>query len=78
MFTPKGDEYKTSVASYWSQQEQLVQPACIVIAQRTVDVAIAVGVLDIASKLLHDNGCEFAVRSGGCVASLSYSAPRLT
>ncbi|KAL6721082.1 hypothetical protein ACLMJK_000182 [Lecanora helva] len=65
VFNPDGSRYKSSIASYWSVQEQSVRPACVVIPQNTIDVAFAVGILNIASELLHDNGCEFAVRSGG-------------
>ncbi|KAG8529862.1 uncharacterized protein KY384_005343 [Bacidia gigantensis] len=55
--------YKQSLASYWSAQEQAVQPSCIYIPKTAKDVAAAVFVLNIASKLI--KGCEFAVRGGG-------------
>jgi len=65
VFTPGGAQYKTSVSSYWSAQEQAVKPACVVVPEKTSDVSIAVGVLNVASQLLNDVGCEVAVRSGG-------------
>ena len=64
--TPLGVTYNLSIASYWSAQEQEVSPACVVVPKSAKDVSVAIFVLGIASDVLPtDNGCKFAVRSGG-------------
>ena len=64
--TPSGAPYNLSIASYWSAQEQEVTPACVIIPKSANDVSVAVFVLGIASDILPtNNGCKFAVRSGG-------------
>ena len=59
--------YTSSLLSYWSQQEQQISPACIVIPRMARDVQIAIFVLNVAGKILEDDGCKFAIRSGGQV-----------
>ncbi|KAL8823342.1 MAG: hypothetical protein Q9191_005944 [Dirinaria sp. TL-2023a] len=61
-----GVAYNISIASYWSAQEQEVSPSCVFIPKSAQDVSVAVFILGIASNILStDNGCKFAVRSGG-------------
>lgn len=62
---PVTPAYTVSLLSYWSQQEQQVLPACVVTAKSAQDVATAVHVLNITSQILKNDGCNFAVRSGG-------------
>ena len=62
---PASPAYNGSLLSYWSQQEQQVSPACIVGVKSAQDVATAVFVLNIASQIINNDGCKFAVRSGG-------------
>ncbi|KAF2802245.1 FAD-binding domain-containing protein [Mytilinidion resinicola] len=56
--------YEASLASYYSQQEQSLNPTCIVIPTTNEDVATAVFILNTAYKLSL-SGCKFAIRSGG-------------
>ncbi|KAK0883309.1 hypothetical protein LTR87_002817 [Friedmanniomyces endolithicus] len=56
--------YISSLASYWSVQEESVHPTCVVSATTTQDVAIAVFILTVGGELLPGQ-CDFAVRSGG-------------
>ena len=63
--TPVESAYKSSLLSYWSLQEQQVSPACVVNVKSAQDVATAVYVLNINSQIVNNDGCKFAVRSGG-------------
>ncbi|TGJ82176.1 hypothetical protein E0Z10_g6569 [Xylaria hypoxylon] len=53
--------YNVSVASYFSQQQQAVQPACVVSPQTTQDVSTAIRILTSHT----DGQCKFSIRSGG-------------
>ncbi len=53
--------YEASVASYFSQQQQAVQPACVVSPQTTQDVSTAIRILTSHT----DGQCKFSIRSGG-------------
>ncbi|KAL4943633.1 hypothetical protein BDV06DRAFT_221085 [Aspergillus oleicola] len=55
---PNSVTYNESVSSYWSQQEQLVSPSCVLSPTSAQDVSIAL-------QILVPQSCEFAVRSGG-------------
>lgn len=55
---PNSSAYKTSLASYFSTQEESIQPACIVSPSNTNDVAVVV-------KALAAGRGDFAIRSGG-------------
>ncbi|GFF67555.1 uncharacterized FAD-linked oxidoreductase YgaK [Aspergillus lentulus] len=55
---PNSTAYETSVDSYWSQQEQLINPSCVLSATSAEDVSKAL-------RVLVPNACKFAVRSGG-------------
>ena len=63
--TPLGPAYTLSLLSYWAQQEQQVSPACVVTAKSAQDVATAVYVLNVTAHNVKNDGCKFAVRSGG-------------
>jgi hypothetical protein len=56
--------YDISLASYWSQQEQALQPSCIV---RTGDLNAIAAAVEFLGKENHQKpgSCPFAVRSGG-------------
>ncbi|KAI1171413.1 hypothetical protein F4777DRAFT_591217 [Nemania sp. FL0916] len=53
--------YNASVASYFSQQQQAVQPACVVSPQTAEDVSTTIRILTSQP----DGQCKFAIRSGG-------------
>jgi FAD/FMN-containing dehydrogenase len=55
---PNSTAYESSVNSYWSQQEQLISPSCVLSATSAEDVSKAL-------RVLVPNACKFAVRSGG-------------
>lgn len=60
---PGSEEYNTSLTSYFSQQEQSLQPALIVIPQSAQEVA---EIVKIIAKHHNSNAAPcFAVRSGG-------------
>ncbi|OCK78514.1 putative oxidoreductase [Lepidopterella palustris CBS 459.81] len=56
--------YQNSLLSYWSQQEQSIHPACIVIPTSSNDVSLAVYVLNTAYSMSMRE-CQFAIRSAG-------------
>ena len=56
--SPNNSSYNASISSYWSQQEQLITPACVVSAASAQDVSAAL-------KVLVPKRCKFAVRGGG-------------
>lgn len=56
---PASAAYHGSVESYFSQQQQALSPACIVLAQTTEEISTTMEVLTQHSQ------CNFAVRSGG-------------
>ena len=63
---PGTDAYNASLNSYWSQQEEQVEPSCVVSPKSNKDVAASIRVL--SSKLLLYGGqprCQFAIRGGG-------------
>lgn len=53
--------FNASVESYFSQQQQAVQPACIVLPRTTQDVSVAIKALTSQPS----GQSKFAVRSGG-------------
>ncbi|RHZ58922.1 FAD-binding oxidoreductase [Aspergillus thermomutatus] len=55
---PNSTAYESSVTSYWSQQEQLISPSCVLSATSAQDVSTAL-------RVLVPKSCKFAVRSGG-------------
>ncbi|GIC85570.1 FAD-binding oxidoreductase [Aspergillus udagawae] len=55
---PNSTAYECSVSSYWSQQEQLISPSCVLSATSAEDVSKAL-------RVLVPKACKFAVRSGG-------------
>ncbi|KAK7966467.1 uncharacterized protein PG986_000744 [Apiospora aurea] len=55
---PDSTAYSSSLASYWSAQEQTTYPACILRASSAQDVSTAL-------KVLVPRACKFAVRGGG-------------
>ncbi|KAI5857351.1 hypothetical protein GGS23DRAFT_345442 [Durotheca rogersii] len=55
---PSSAAYADSLSSYWTQQGQLITPACILTPTSARDVSVAVSILARGS-------CQFAVRSGG-------------
>jgi FAD/FMN-containing dehydrogenase len=57
-------KYTTSQLSYWSAQEQSLNPACIVIPTTEQDVQTAVTILNYGNRA-GIASCKFAVRSGG-------------
>lgn len=60
---PRSAAYNASVQSYWSEQDNAVDPACIVSPSATADVSAAVGTISQLSRF--DLECPFAVRGGG-------------
>lgn len=60
---PSAAAYEESVASYWSVQNNDIDPICIVSPTATADVSLAVGSLHAASSFGLE--CPFAVRGGG-------------
>jgi len=64
VFLPNASMYETSLTSYWSQQEQALQPSCIV---RTGDLNGIAAAVKFLGEENHQNpgSCPFAVRSGG-------------
>ncbi|RFU24352.1 hypothetical protein B7463_g11985, partial [Scytalidium lignicola] len=60
---PQSAPYNASVQSYWSEQDNAVNPTCIVSPNVTADVSVAVGTINQLSRF--DLECPFAVRSGG-------------
>ncbi|KAE8350517.1 hypothetical protein BDV28DRAFT_37210 [Aspergillus coremiiformis] len=58
---PASAAYNASIASFWSQQEQLITPSCVVSAKSVQDVSNAM-------RVLGPKSCKFAVRSGGHAA----------
>jgi hypothetical protein len=61
---PGNASYAASLASYFSAQEEEVQPACIVAPTTTNQVAEVVATLAVLQTLSPKTG-EFAIRSGG-------------
>lgn len=61
---PNASMYETSLASYWSQQEQALQPSCIL---HTGDLNAIAAAVKFLGKQNHrrPGSCPFAVRSGG-------------
>jgi FAD/FMN-containing dehydrogenase len=60
---PSSAAYEESVGSYWSVQNNDIDPTCIVSPNATADVSLAVGSLhEVSSFGLQ---CPFAVRGGG-------------
>ncbi|KAL5046068.1 hypothetical protein BDW71DRAFT_182712 [Aspergillus fruticulosus] len=55
---PDSAAYNASISSYWSQQEQLVEPSCVLSPTSAKDVSIAM-------TILVPRSCRFAIRSGG-------------
>ena len=65
---PDEAAYAASLASYWSQQETLVSPTCIVRPESSEDVSSAVWLLGLMSRYgsyLGGGRCLFAIRGGG-------------
>jgi hypothetical protein len=60
---PSSAAYNASVLSYWSVQDNDVDPACILSPTTTSDVSLAVGTIDQAARF--GLKCPFAVRGGG-------------
>ena len=60
---PTDQAYTTSLASYFSQQEEQISPSCIVTPATSEDVAIVVGILSEANA--GKEACPFAIRGGG-------------
>ena len=56
--------YKASATSYWSRQEELLVPSCVIRPANAQDVATAVTTLTRLNKLGLPN-CKFAIRGGG-------------
>ena len=56
--------YDSSIASYWSAQEEKLYPSCVIIPTNSEDVSIVVKALASANLLANDQ-LQFAVRSGG-------------
>ena len=61
---PSDPVYQTSKDSYFSQQENDISPACIIIPLNTLDVATAVKVL-ASVYVSSSHSARFAVRGGG-------------
>lgn len=59
---PDSQVYNASLASYYSVQQEVIRPACILSPQTTQDVSEAVKIL---AKQTTNGLCEFAIRSGG-------------
>ena len=53
----------SSAPTYFSQQQQELVPACIVVPQNTVDVAKAIEIINM--QYLESHHISFAIRSGG-------------
>lgn len=63
---PGNNAYNASLISYWSQQEEQVEPGCIVSPQNSQDVAAAIHVLGSKlSAIPSFPQCQFAIRGGG-------------
>ncbi|KAI4186628.1 MAG: hypothetical protein L6R41_003362 [Letrouitia leprolyta] len=62
VFSLQDPEYIASRATYWSKQEQLISPSCIVTPATANDIATAIDVLSAAGS------CPFAVKSSGHLA----------
>ncbi|KFZ11828.1 hypothetical protein V501_04569 [Pseudogymnoascus sp. VKM F-4519 (FW-2642)] len=64
---PNSAPYNASISSYFSEQNNVITPACIVSPATTKDVQEAVGILSTLSLVGQFSGraCQFAVRSGG-------------
>ncbi|TKA77900.1 hypothetical protein B0A55_03342 [Friedmanniomyces simplex] len=61
---PDTTPYNSSIASYWSVQEETVHPTCVVSATTSQDVALSVFILTLGGQIFPGQ-CDFAVRSGG-------------
>ncbi|KAK4546444.1 hypothetical protein LTR36_002121 [Oleoguttula mirabilis] len=61
---PDSTVYNQSLLSYWSVQEETVDPTCVVSVSSSKDVALAVFILNLGGKVFPGE-CDFAVRSGG-------------
>lgn len=64
---PDSAPYNESIGSFFSEQNNVIKPACVVSATSTKDVQEAVGILSTLSLVGKFSGdkCQFAVRSGG-------------
>ncbi|KIN08813.1 hypothetical protein OIDMADRAFT_175526 [Oidiodendron maius Zn] len=58
---PNSTAFELEQSHYWSQQQELTQPACRFSPSNTLDVSLAILTLRVAQ-------CEFAVKSGGHAA----------
>lgn len=66
VFSSVSVAYNESLSSYWSTQEQSVRPTCVVTPTTSLDVVLAVSLLNVGGEALPGE-CDFAVRSGGYV-----------
>jgi hypothetical protein len=62
VFASSSAAYKESVSSYFSFQEQNLQPACVVQPATAQELSAAIVLL---ARDHHDHGQQFAIRSGG-------------
>ncbi|KAL8965709.1 MAG: hypothetical protein Q9183_003722 [Haloplaca sp. 2 TL-2023] len=63
---PSSASYIGTSASFWSQQEQLVRPKCVVRPLSTRDVAAAIYVLSVVNNQTNfSDECKFAIKGGG-------------
>ncbi|KAH8810761.1 hypothetical protein F5884DRAFT_875578 [Xylogone sp. PMI_703] len=60
---PHSASYNVSVLSYWSEQDNGVEPTCIISPNVTADVSVAVGTINELKRF--DLECSFAIRGGG-------------
>ena len=66
VFSSESVAYNESLSSYWSMQEQSIRPACVVTPTTSLDVALAISLLNVGGEALPGE-CDFAVRSRGYV-----------
>jgi hypothetical protein len=66
VFTNGTTTYQLFLQSYWAQQEQSLEPRCLVQPKSTNDVSVAVKILNNCNG---GTGCKFAIKSGGHAVS---------
>lgn len=70
VLTSDGAAYQSLLSSYWTLQEQSLDPSCFVQPATANDVSIAVKILSSYNGFEYgsseqSNGCQFAIKSGG-------------
>lgn len=65
VYSAESGEYVAQQATYWSLDNALRAPKCIVLPQSAEEVAVAVKTLTVAGNSRCSPSCQFAIRGAG-------------